>query len=197
LKAVSGIMLTMLFLGVPITAFNIQPAKADQGPQLLLETDKNVYILGENVTIVLSNIGTETIQIGGYPIWEIHTYPEEEPVYPSIFAFLAWSLEPGENDTIAWNQTNQFTHSPVEAGMYVVRDLAGWGLSAYFEIVPTGDINDDGIVDIIDVVVVALAFGSRPEDENWNPIADIAEPYSLIDIIDMVAVALHFGQTYQ
>jgi len=92
--------------------------------------------LGENVTITLENIGTETVSIGGYPAWGIYTYPEESLVYPKVYWFLAWSLEPGENDTFIWNQYNAFTNSPVYPGMYVVRDTQGWSLSAYFTILP-------------------------------------------------------------
>lgn len=134
-KAISGKMLTLLFIGMLTLAFNMQSVKTDQKAQLLLETDKDVYILGENVTITLKNIGSETIHIGGYPAWQIYAYPEEEPVYPKIFAFLAWSLEPGQNDTITWKQYNEFTQSPTEPRMYVLRDTQGWGLSAYLEIV--------------------------------------------------------------
>ena len=128
-------MLTLFTFSMLALAFSIQPVKTDQKAQLLLETDKAVYILGGNVTITLKNIGNETVEIGGYPAWQIYTYPEEEMVYPMIFAWLAWSLEPGENDTITWNQYKEFTESPAEPGMYVVRDTHGWGLSAYFEIV--------------------------------------------------------------
>ena len=106
------------------------PAKV----QLLLETDKDVYILGENVTITLRNIGTETVEIWGHPAWGIYTYPEESFVFPKYYAFLIWSLEPGENDTITWDQNNAFTNSLVDPGMYVVRDTKGWGLSVFFEI---------------------------------------------------------------
>lgn len=35
------------------------------------------------------------------------------------------------------------------------------------------DLNHDGIVDIRDVAIAAGAFGSRPEDERWNPEADL------------------------
>ena len=135
-KVVSGIMLTLLMFSTLTLTFNILSVKADQNAQLLLETDKDDYLLGENVNIILANIGSETVEIGGYPAWEIYTYPEEEPVYPAIFAWLAWSLEPGENDTFTWNQYNEFTHTPVEPGIYVVRDTQGWELSAYFEIRP-------------------------------------------------------------
>jgi hypothetical protein len=58
----------------------------------------------------------------------------------------------------------------------------------------TGDINNDGIVDIVDIVIVALAFGSTPEDPHWNPIADLNQD-NIIDIVDIVLVAIHFGET--
>jgi parallel beta-helix repeat protein len=134
-KMVSAVTLTLLLTSMLTLAFNIQPAKADQETQILLETDKDTYILGKNVTIVLANIDIETVQIGGYPAWQIYTYPEEEPVYPKIFAWLAWSLDPGENDTFVWNQYNQFNESFCEPGTYVVKDTQGWGLSTYFKII--------------------------------------------------------------
>jgi hypothetical protein len=58
------------------------------------------------------------------------------------------------------------------------------------------DVNDDEIVNIIDGVILAVAFGSRPGDPNWNPIADIV-PDNYINIQDIVLWAIHFGQTYQ
>ena len=57
-----------------------------------------------------------------------------------------------------------------------------------------GDINADGIIDIFDITIVALAFGSKPGDSNWNPVADINND-GTVDIFDIVVVALHFGET--
>ncbi len=106
--------------------------------KLILETDKSIYVLGENVTITLKNIGDEKINVGGYPPWQIFTYPANEPVYPKIFAFLAWSLEPGQSDTYVWNQYDDFRGEFCKPGKYVVRDTQGWNLSAYFEIMAVG-----------------------------------------------------------
>lgn len=58
------------------------------------------------------------------------------------------------------------------------------------------DVNDDALVDIVDIVIVALAFGSQPSDDNWDPRADVAAAYGLIDIVDIVRVAIDFGASY-
>lgn len=55
------------------------------------------------------------------------------------------------------------------------------------------DLNNDGIVDIIDVAMVAKAFGSKLGDSNWNPIADL-DKNGWINIIDIATVAREFGK---
>lgn len=60
-----------------------------------------------------------------------------------------------------------------------------------------GDLNGDGIVNILDIAITALAYHSKPGDPNWNPIADIAEPYGWINIADVAAVAKEIGQKVQ
>ena len=57
-----------------------------------------------------------------------------------------------------------------------------------------GDVNVDGVVDIFDVVPIAIAFSSTPGNPNWNVIADINND-GTVDIFDLVVVALHFGET--
>ena len=71
------------------------------------------------------------------------------------------------------------------------------GLFAYesttFQAILRGDVDGSGCVDIFDAVIIALAFGSCPDDPNWDPRADTIED-GLIDIFDMVVIALHFGE---
>jgi len=54
----------------------------------------------------------------------------------------------------------------------------------------------DGKVDMFDILVVGLAFGSKPGDPNWDPVADVETTFSLnlIDIFDLVTIAVHFGE---
>jgi len=56
------------------------------------------------------------------------------------------------------------------------------------------DLNNDGVVNIIDISIVAKAFGSKPEDPNWNAIADI-DKNGIINILDVSKVAKDFGKT--
>jgi len=57
-----------------------------------------------------------------------------------------------------------------------------------------GDLNNDGVVDIYDIVTIAEAFGSVPGDPNWNSIADLVQD-EVIDIFDVVLLAKNFGRT--
>ena len=57
------------------------------------------------------------------------------------------------------------------------------------------DLNKDGIVNIMDIAIVAKAYGSKLGDSNWNAIADVAEPYGEINIMDIAAVAKDYGKT--
>jgi len=55
-----------------------------------------------------------------------------------------------------------------------------------------GDINNDRIVNIKDVAIVAKAYGSEPEDPNWNEAADL-DSNEIINILDIVIVAKAYG----
>ena len=57
-----------------------------------------------------------------------------------------------------------------------------------------GDLNDDGVVDIFDVVIIAKAFGSEPGDDNWNQLADLNGD-DIVDIFDVVTISKNFGKT--
>jgi hypothetical protein len=57
-----------------------------------------------------------------------------------------------------------------------------------------GDVDGDRIVNILDLTIVALAFGSVPGGPNWNPNADVTLD-GVVDIRDLTFVAIHFGQT--
>jgi len=57
-----------------------------------------------------------------------------------------------------------------------------------------GDLNRDEIVDIFDVVNIAISFGTQPGDSSWNQVADLNYD-DIVDIFDVVLLANNFGRT--
>jgi hypothetical protein len=55
------------------------------------------------------------------------------------------------------------------------------------------DINGDGFVNILDISIVAKAYGARFGDENWNEAADL-DKNGIINIIDVAIVARDYGK---
>jgi len=66
--------------------------------------------------------------------------------------------------------------------------------SGYYDIWPLlCDVNRDKRVDILDVVLVAKAFGSFPGDPRWNPRYDTNRDEK-IDILDLAIFRVYFGK---
>ena len=61
--------------------------------------------------------------------------------------------------------------------------------------IPSIDVNGNGRIDITDIVLIALAYGSRAGDPGWNPYADLNQD-GKVTITDIVMVALHFGEQW-
>jgi hypothetical protein len=58
-----------------------------------------------------------------------------------------------------------------------------------------GDVNGDYAVNLVDLVVLAKAYGSKPGDTNWNPNANI-HGNGLVGLLDLVILTKHYGQHY-
>jgi hypothetical protein len=63
------------------------------------------------------------------------------------------------------------------------------------EVTIPGDLNGDFKVNLEDLVQLALAYGSKPGDPNWNPNADI-DNSGTVGLSDLVILAQHYGQQY-
>jgi parallel beta-helix repeat protein len=59
-----------------------------------------------------------------------------------------------------------------------------------------GDVNHDGKVDIFDVVKACASYMTIPSDLQWNPHADIAEPYGMIDSFDVIEIAINYAMKW-
>ena len=61
-----------------------------------------------------------------------------------------------------------------------------------FGFVP-GDVNGDKKVNILDAILLANAFGSKPGSPNWNPRADFNND-NVVNILDAIILANNFGK---
>ena len=92
-----------------------------------------------------------------------------------------------QNDYLASNRVYKNFLQENDLYLYIMDEM--WERDAFL-----GDLNGDGVVDLRDITFVALAFGSKPGDENWNEVADLNDD-EVIDIRDITIVAIEFGKT--
>jgi len=111
-----------------------------------------------------------------------------------------------------WSSSTNALHSWVVTGTYTVKAQArcathtsvvsNWscGLSVAIvvrppiPIYPAYDVNQDGMVEMMDFFILADAFGSHPGDSNWNPAADVNKD-GMVEMMDYKVVSDHFGET--
>ena len=56
-----------------------------------------------------------------------------------------------------------------------------------------GDVDANGHIDLFDLAAAALAFGSRPGEERWNPQADLIQD-GIVNVFDLTVVMIHFNE---
>jgi subtilisin family serine protease len=144
-----------------------------------------------NVTVVVKNEGTvaETFNVTAY----YDEFVIETRMITSLTTNTSTIL------TFTWNTVE------VSPGNYTVSATAGPVLGETDLIdnsftdgtveVTIPDLNEDWIVDMLDVHIVVAAFGTVLGMPDWDPRADIAEPWELIDGRDLLVIINSFGQT--
>jgi parallel beta-helix repeat protein len=58
-----------------------------------------------------------------------------------------------------------------------------------------GDLDGNFAVQLVDLVILAKAYGSKPSESEWNPNADL-DDNGIVGLPDLVALAKNYGQTY-
>jgi nitroreductase len=84
---------------------------------------------------------------------------------------------------------------------------AALGITQYSDLKPTiaitvghtmarlpGDVNGDGVVNILDAILLSSAFWSTPTSSTWNPYADLNND-GIVNILDAITLANNFGKT--
>jgi len=112
-----------------------------------------------------------------------------------------WNFGDGNTTTVT---TQSITHKYKALGNYTVTltvtDTEGLQDNQTYIIrvltappILKGDINGDGVVNILDAILMAKAFGSRSGDPNWDPRADLNND-GVVNILDAIILAGNFGK---
>ncbi|MGP3705203.1 MAG: dockerin type I domain-containing protein [Candidatus Bathyarchaeota archaeon] len=132
------------------------------------------------------------------------TYEGPYQVLKDSFGYLWFTDNSGHFGIvggIVFNSRSPYNYYMCEVSVGVLKMVwfSGHGSDAYVGMKETGtlgkiDVNLDGKIDIKDILTVALAYGSTPWANNWNPVADVTGD-GKVDIRDMFSVALGYGKT--
>jgi len=157
-------------------------------------TSSNKVYPGRNVTIevIAMNRGNMTTET-----FDVTVYYDDNQIETRNVIVSPWS---NVTLTFYWNTTglapcNNFTISarasevPYELNVTNNVMYDGW-----VKIKMVGDVNGDGVIDILDVVAVSSIYHHHEGDPDWNPDADLAPPWGYIDIFDLVSVSAKYGQ---
>jgi hypothetical protein len=159
-----------------------------------VETSRNYVYSGRTVDVIViaANLGDLTTTFNVTAYYDSNIIGTQTVV----------NLPPNHNRTLTfvWDTTglapcNNFTISAYAHPVPYELDFT----NNYFEdgwvkIKVLGDVNNDGVVDIFDIVLASNAYGSQAGDPEYNPEADIAPRYGIVDIFDMVTIASHYGE---
>jgi hypothetical protein len=110
------------------------------------------------------------------------------------------SLDPDNPNKVAelWESFHNYLERSMEqlriAGFRVTMNEMEMNMFVNEQYPLVTDINRDGKVDILDIAIVAKAFGTKPGDERWNSFADL-DGNKKINILDIAKVARDYGRT--
>jgi hypothetical protein len=162
----------------------------------------------------VNSISWGTLQPGGTQEVDVYVRNEGNDTFNLDMATRDW--QPGnaylwlnfswscQNATLAPGQVVKVTQT-----LNVASDFSG-GFSGFsFSIVFNGgsyllgDVNKDGVVNLLDLAIIAAAYGSHcanyhypgePASPNWNPNADVNND-GVVNLLDLMIVAGEYGES--
>ena len=151
-----------------------------------------------NVTVVAENQGTVRENFNVTASYENTTLG----ILGTIGTQEVTMLAPGRNVTLTfnWNTTDvqSCANYTIKAEASVVPGESDIADNIYTDgtvkVKLLGDINEDGVIDVEDLVIVAVAWGSYPGHERWNPRTDLNRDY-FVDVEDLAIVGRNIGKT--
>lgn len=142
ITAIAMVLPVLLASGVAIGALPEKPIE--------VATDYRVYLKGTPITVIIRNIGNETLY--GMPNCVVYDR-DGELVQSFVFIAIVWVLKPGETMTVVWDQTD-LGGNQVSAGAYCIRA----GFAEYTKTVKVEihglDIGPDTDGDMVEIALI-------------------------------------------
>ncbi|MGA3191937.1 MAG: dockerin type I domain-containing protein [Candidatus Bathyarchaeia archaeon] len=151
---------------------------------------------GINVSVSLKNNGqdTETFNVTLY--YSVSNVSGTNLVDTQTTALISGGSEtltfPWNTSTLSYGNYTLLAHvTPLPYDI----NTADKNSSTYVSVTIPGDVNGDGIVNILDAIQLGNAFLSNPSSSNWNPNADINGD-NVVNILDAIILGNHFLQHF-
>jgi PKD repeat protein len=106
-----------------------------------------------------------------------------------------WNFGDGSPGEFGVVVTHRFLHiGDLNVSLNVTDSEGQWNMKTEtLEVLPhIADLNEDGIVNIVDVTIFAISFGSFPGHEKWNARADLDEN-GIVNVLDGVVIARSYN----
>ncbi len=149
----------------------------------VLEVQEGTFLSGAGTTSILKN---ETNNAAGSVLFSVGLTASPGVNGSGILATLLFH--------VLANGTSSFPLSGIvlkDSGGQVLTWTKADGSFSNLSKIP-GDINGDGLVDLLDVVEAAIRFGATPADtDKWNPDADLNQD-NIINVFDLILICINF-----
>jgi len=139
----------------------------------------------KNVTVYVKNLSNATCYLS---VATTNWNPLNAPTYLR-YSWVSTTSRIDAGKTLEVKQTLKVTPDITGISTFSF-DITFQQLGSY-----QWDVNQDHKVDIKDLYIVSMAYGSTPKMPRWNPKADVNGD-SIIDVKDSFLVAKHYGETY-
>jgi len=167
------------FHNVAVTGLAAGPTVLRSGGIVMINvttTDLGTFPEGFFLFVTATNTSSTTIAVqylslGAGQSMKLSVAWNSSQVKPAEYTISA-SIPPVNNEIVTGDNTLS----------------GGW-----VHVVPRGDVNYDGAVNIVDLAIIAAAYGTHVGQPGYNPQADL-DLDGDIDIVDLATCAFYFGQ---
>jgi hypothetical protein len=194
-KVVSGVILALLVFTSLTSMFSVQLISAgEEAHDLDVSLDCPPFLeLGDTALLnaTVHNIGLNN-EINVELQLLINDAVVSSILIPELLTEESYTLIYSWTPTVIGTY-NITAYAPPVSGENITTNNFSLSTCAVFLAVP-GDLDHDGVVGLSDLVLLAQAYGSKPGDQNWNPLADLAYPWDEIGLTDLLTLASYYGK---